>query len=669
MYSLFLVFLILACDGIRNPTSVFTSNMDRSVNPADDFFDYANGNWIKNNPIPPAESVWGIGSIVIDQNYERLRQINEEAVAGLYQSDPIQKKIADYWQVAIDSIKAEQQGLQYLRPYLDKINDISDTHSFIRTVAELYKIGVKTLVDVSVVQDPKNSEKYILRIDQGGLGLPEKEYYLSQNEGIMELRMTYRDHLSRMLMLMGEDTITAMKNAQSIYTLETRFALYSKKLEDLNNPYPNYHKLSVRELAAINKEISWTDFLIALGAGDVDSLLAGQPGFLYSLDQAMKATPVDILRKYLECRVLDNFSEMLPNRFSVEGYSFKKLIIGTKQRMPRWKRVIVDQQRVIGQLTGQIFVRKYFDSTSRARYENMAKEIKNAYARRVGSLEWISDFTRVKAVEKINAVRIKIGSPGHWDDLSDMEITDESYLLNVINGQRWYFEKEIGKLGKNVDRDEWKMLPQTYNSYYDYNNNEIVFPAAGFFIPDYNDVQLDDAIMFGYVGASFFGHEITHALDDLGRLYDQNGNLNNWWTSADSLSFEKRATLIVNQFDAYEPIKGFNINGKATKNQNIADLAGLEIALTAFRDSRVQRDNITINGYSPMERFFIGYAMSWMYKFRPERLRDMILTEIHAPAKYRVNGPLSNMEEFYKTFNVTPANRMYRDDSLRVKIW
>lgn len=667
-----IIFLLSACNGIRNPTSVYTSNMDKSVNPANDFFSYANGGWLGNNPIPPDESAWGIGTIVINENYERLRLINEEAVTmdegGNNRDDKI-RKIADYWRVAMDTAKIEKQGLHYLQPWLDKIDAVTDSKEFMRLVAGLYKIGVKTVVDISVVQDPKNSDRYILRIDQGGLGLPEKEYYLSQNEGLMELRMIYRDHLSRVLQLMGEDTISALKNAQSIYTLETRFALFSRKLEDLSDPYINYHKLSVRELANINKVVDWRDFLDALGVGDIDSVIAGQPGFLFSLDQAMAATPVEILKRYLECRLFDYYSEMLPDKFSNEGYSFKKWVLGIKQQRPRWKRVVADQQRILGQLTGQIFVNKYFDSLSRKRYENMAEGIRNAYALRVSNLDWMSEATKEKALRKVNAITIKVGYPDTWQDLSNLEISDDSYLQNVMNGEAWLFKNEIQKLNMPVDRSEWKMLPQTYDAYYDYSNNEIVFPAAGFFIPEYNDPQLDDAIMFGYIGASFFGHEITHALDDVGRMYDLNGNLNNWWTREDSISFEKRARLIVQQFNSYEPVEGFHINGEATMNQNIADLAGLEIALTAFRDSRVFKDNVTINGYTPLERFFIGYAMSWMYSTRPEKLRDMIITDIHSPARYRVNGPLSNISEFYSTYKVGPGNRMYRPDSVRVNIW
>lgn len=665
----FLVTIIGSCSNHQTSSAVdvFTVNMDPNVSPANDFFEYANGGWVKNTPIPGDESSWGIGNIVNEENNERLRKINEEA--SNQKGDSIEKKIGDFWKSAMDSVLIEKQGLKYIQNYLDTITQIQDIPQFIETAGRLYIIGVPVLMNLEITQDDKQSSKNALKIWQGGIGLPDRDYYFNKDTATRDIRIAYAAHIENVLKLLGHDSSQVHKEASDIYTLETRLAMFSRKLADLRDPYANYHKMNIRSLQQMTKSIHWEKLLSDIGITRIDSVIVGQPEFIKSIDQTLASTSIQTLKNYLTFHLINRYSEQLPEKFGEELFSFTKWLSGATERKPRWKRVISSEQEAMGELLGQLYVKKYFDSSSKSKYEKMAGEITEAFKNRILKLEWMSDSTKQKAITKLNAIHRKIGYPDKWKDFSTMKISDESFLQNMINASRWWAQYQIAKLGKPVDRDEWFMFPQTYNAYYNPSNNEIVFPAAAFIIPGYQDHDLDDAVMYGYAGASYIGHEITHGFDDQGRLYDAEGNLHNWWTSADSAAFAQRAALIVKQFNEYEPLPGYHINGLATQGENIADLGGIEIGIDAFKNSKVFKENRVINGYTPMERFFMGYALSWLYKIRPEALRRQLLTDVHSPAKYRVNGPFSNVNEFYKTYHVKTGDKMYRPDSLRVKIW
>jgi putative endopeptidase len=450
---------------------------------------------------------------------------------------------------------------------------------------------------------------------------------------------------------------------------ETRLAKYSRKLADLRNPYTNYHKMAVTDLGKLSSSIDWVQFLGDMGIPKIDSVIVGQPEFFKSLDASLQSASISDLKDYLTCRLVNSFSDVLPDKYVRESFSFEQLFSGAKTMKPRWKRVMQIENGAMGELLGELYVKKYFDSTAKERYVKMAAEIAEAYKNRIEKLDWMSDSTRQKAVAKLESITRKIGYPDKWKDFSAMEISRESYVQNLVSAGKWWHHFEVSKLGKPVDREEWGMYPQTYNAYYNPSNNEIVFPAAAFIVPGYADKDLDDAVMYGYVGASYIGHEITHGFDDQGRLYDANGNLHNWWTSNDSAEFAKRAAVIIQQFSDFEPLPGAHINGSATQGENIADLGGLEIGIDAFKKSDAYRKNEVIGGLTPMQRFFMGYALSWLYEFRPEVQKNRLMTDVHAPARERVNGPFSNIDEFYSAFNIKPGDKMYRPDSLRVKIW
>lgn len=669
LIALFLIGAFAAsCQFIsKSPTDVFSVNMDTSISPANDFFDYANGGWVKKTPIPADESSWGIGNIVNEENNERLKTINEEAAE--HGGDSIQKKIGDFWMAGMDSSHIEKTGLKYIQPYLESINNIQTIPQFMEMVGRLYVIGIPVLMDMNVAQDDKQSDKYAFRLSQGGLGLPDRDYYFNKDSATVNVRISYAVHIANILKLLGYDSTKTRAEANSIFTFETRLAMFSRELADMRDPNKNYNKMNLVELQKLSTQIRWQPLFTAIGIKNIDSVIVGQPEFFKSLDASLTSTSIQTLKDYLTYHLVNDFSDQLPEKFGREFFSFFKSLSGAKARKPMWKRVIASEQKAMGELLGQLYVRKYFDAASKKRYEQMANEIRDAFKERIQKLTWMSDSTKQKAIVKLEAIRRKIGYPDKWKDFSAMEITNENYLLNMINANRWWTNYEISKLSKPVDREEWFMFPQTYNAYYDPSNNEIVFPAAAFIVPGFKDHDLDDAVMYGYAGASYIGHEITHGFDDQGRLYDAKGNLHNWWSTQDSAAFAQRAAMIVKQFNSYEPLPGYHINGSATQGENIADLGGIEIGIDAFKKSNAYKENKIINGFTPMERFFMGYALSWMYKSRPEALRHQLMTDVHSPAKYRVNGPFSDVNEFYKTYHLKPGDGMFVTDSLRVKIW
>ena len=653
----------------ETPKDVFAADIDTTVNPGDNFFLYANGKWIKDNPIPAEESSWGIGYVVDNENQKRLRDICESAAKDGGTKVSASQKIGDFWTAAMDSVNIENQGTKYLQPYIDKINSITDIPSFINTIADLDKIGVSALFDNEVSQDDKKSDEMCLKLWQGGIGLPERDYYFKTDSSTSNIRKAYVKHIETLLEFQGQDSLSASKAAANILMLETKLAKVSRMLADLRDPYSNYHKTAISDLKKLSSSIDWEKYLNNIGVAHIDSVIVGQPEFFKALDGILKSAPINEWKDYLTYRLVNSFSNALPEKYGVEAFNYGESFSGAKERKPRWKRVIQSEEGSMGELMGQLYVKKYFDSTAKQRYEKMAEEIRSGYKDRIEKLTWMSDSTKQKALVKLAAIKKKIGYPDKWKDFSAMEISKGSYVQNLINARTWWHNFDMNKLGKPVDRDEWGMYPQTYNAYYDPSNNEIVFPAAAFIVPGYADKDLDDATMYGYVGASYIGHEITHGFDDQGRLYDASGNLHNWWTEKDSAAFAKRAAVIIKQFDDYEPLPGTHINGRATQGENIADLGGLEIGIDAFKKSDAYKKNEIIGGLTPMQRFFMGYALSWLYEIRPESLKTQLMTDVHAPAEYRVNGPFSNIDEFYSTFNIKPGDKMYRPDSLRVRIW
>ncbi len=672
LLSVSLLFALSACNNKKDTASkpdVVAVNIDTTVSPSIDFFDFANGGWIKKNPIPAEQSAWGIGNLVIEENMKRLREISEKAAASNDKKGSNNQKIGDFWSTAMDSATIEKQGLTPLQPWLTKIDKISDVNSLITTVAELKKIGSSTLFSDYVAQDAKNSEVMSYQLNQGGLGLPEREYYFKNDSTTVNIRNQYVNFITHILTMSGEDAAIAKIDASNILQLETKLAAASRKIEDLRDPYKNYNKMSVADLSKKSNNINWSNYLPIIGVTKVDSVIVGQPEFFVALNGLLTSTPINNWKSYLKFNLISDMAAVLPDAYGKESFEFNKLFSGAKVRKPRWKRAIQLEESLMGEMLGQLYVKEFFNETAKKRYTVMVDAIKEALKDRISKLTWMSDSTKQKAYIKLAAIKSKVGYPDKWKDFSSMQISKEGLASNYINANIWWHNYEYSKLGKPVDRDEWDMTPQTYNAYYNPSNNEIVLPAGIFTVPGYRDEELDDAVVYGYGGASTIGHEITHGFDDEGRQFDEKGNLVSWWTKTDEAAFNKKAEVMINQFNEFEPVKGYHINGKATLGENIADLGGILLGIEAFKKTTQYKEGKAIAGYTPMQRYFLGYALGWLGHTREEQLKNRLMTDVHSPAKYRVNGPFVDVDEFYSTFNIKPNSPMFRPDSLRVKIW
>ncbi|MBK7434587.1 MAG: M13 family metallopeptidase [Chitinophagaceae bacterium] len=677
MKRILLVFLtssaIIACNNEKSnekpKNDVLAVNLDTTVRPGEDFFDYANGGWIKSNPIPGEQSSWGIGYLVIEENLKRLRELSEKAASSNAAKGSNDQKIGDFWTLAMDSAKIEADGLKPIQPLLEKVNAISDIRSLLATVAEFKKIGSGTLFSDFVSQDAKKSDEMAYMLWQGGIGLPEREYYFKTDSATINIRNQYVKYIAKILSLSGETPAAAETAAGKILALETNLAKASRKLEDLRDPYKNYNKMSPADLGKMAGNINWSDYMNLIGVKGIDSVIVGQPEFFKALNTALTQTPIDDWKMYVKFNLLSDLAGVLPDAYGVESFNFNKLLSGAKERKPRWKRAIMMEENAMGEILGQLYVKEFFNEKAKKRYSDMVEAIRDALKDRITKLTWMGDSTKQKAFAKLAAMKSKVGYPEKWKDFSAMEIGRESLAQNYMNSRRWWHEYQYNKLGKPVNRDEWDMTPQTYNAYYNPSNNEIVLPAGIFTVPGFRDEELDDATVYGYAGASTIGHEITHGFDDEGRQFDAAGNLVSWWTKSDEESFKKRAEVMVTQFNEFEPVKGYHINGKATLGENIADLGGILLGMEAFKKTAQYKENKPLANLTPMQRYFLGYALGWLTHTREEQERNRLLSDVHSPAKYRVNGPFVSVDEFYTTFNIKPGDKMYRADSLRVKIW
>ena len=469
---------------------------------------------------------------------------------------------------------------------------------------------------------------------------------------------------------MGIDSVSASNKASAVVALETKLAAASRKLEDLRDPYTNYNKYAITSLGNLSPGIDWAATLSKMGVQHIDSVIVGQPEFYKALSNVIASADMQTLKDYMDFHLVATFAEYLSKPYSKANFDFYSKTIGGAQEMhPRWRRALDAEQGAIGEELGKLFVKEYFDATAKARYEQMVENVRNAYKARMEKLDWMTDSTRKKAIHKLMSIKKKVGYPDKWKDFSALKIDRGPYALNILRANQWWNTYGMNKLGKPVDREEWDMTPQTYNAYYNQSNNEIVLPAAMMSVPGFRDAELDDALVYGYTAASTVGHEITHGFDDQGRKSDEKGNLSSWWGWMDTVQFMKRADVLVQQFNKMNPIDTLHINGRATLGENLADLGGILIGLDAFKQTESYKKGEKINGLTPLQRFFLGYSLGWLLEERQERIARQLLTDVHSPAKYRVNGPFPNVPEFYEAFGIKPGDKMFMPDSLRVHLW
>ncbi len=647
-----------------------TGAIDKSVNPGTDFFKYATGTWMKNNPIPESERAWGIGNLVQEETYARLRKILESAEHSNSTKGSNEQKLGDFYASGMDTIKIEKQGISSLKEELDKINGLQNKNQLLNILPMLKREGVNALFRMGVSQDDKNSSLWSLYMIQGGLGLPNREYYFRKDARTENIRNEYKKHIAKMFQLSGEDESLASKHSQDVYAIESFLADSSRKLEDLRDPYKNYNKMTVSALQNISPNLDWSTILKSVGATNVDSVVVGQPEFYKQASNAVNKFDLEQWKAYLKWQLINAYADRLNSAFVNENFYFRGTIMtGVTKQRPRWKRIQDATETAMGELLGQVYVKKYYSLKTKKRYEKLVDNIIAAFAERIKKLDWMSDATKQKALLKLNAITKKVGYPDKWKDFSKLTISRDSYLRNTINTRIFWFDRDISHLGKPVDRTEWDMTPQTYNAYYNPSNNEIVLPAAMFIVPGVPDSKLDDAVIYSYAGASTIGHELTHGFDDEGRQYDAKGNLSDWWTKADEEKFKAKTQLMVEQFDSYVVLDSMHINGKATLGENLADLGGLVIGYDAFMKTKQFKEGKKINGLTPQQRFWLGYAYSWLGHTRPQALAQQVLTDVHSPNFLRVNGPFSDIPAFYEAFNIKEGEPMWRPPNKRVQVW
>jgi len=649
---------------------ILVSNLDLSVAPGQDFFAYANGTWLARHPVPNDEAGWGIGDLVEAELYLKLRNINEAAAAAPTPPGSDQQKIGDFWATAMDEARADALGLTPLQQELALIEAIQSVPDVVRASFALRPVGIDPFFDVLVGQDERQSDLISVHLEQGGLGLPDRDYYFNREKGTAQVRQEYVAHLGRLLQLMGRPEAEARSGAEQVMKLETALARASRKLADLRDPGKNYHRLSPATLTSKHTPlIVWSNELATLSLHP-DFVVVGQPEYFTALNRVLQQTPVPVLKDYLRLHLVSAYAEYLGKAWDDEDFSFGgKILSGQEQERPRWERVLDSQEHAMGMVLGKLFVKDYFPERAKQRYTGLVTAILTAYGERIDRLDWLSEPTKVKAREKLAKLKAKVGYPDHWKDYSTLVVGTNSYCENMMHAARWHFQDMIAKFGRPVDRTEWDMTPQTYNACYDDSNNEIVLPAAIFTVPGLRDEDLDDALVYGYAAASTIGHEITHGFDDEGRRFDAAGNLKNWWTAKDAARFQQRAARLAEQFNAYEPMPGLHINGQASLGENLADYGGVLLGLDAFKKTEQYRAGVKVAGLTPLQRYFLGYALSWARHDRTEHLRKELLSDVHAPPHWRVNGPLANMPEFYEAFGVQPGQPMWRSPELRVKVW
>lgn len=674
LFSLLSAALLWSCNNREeraHKEDILIVHRDTTVAPGDDFFEYANGAWVRKTQIPAEESQWGIGYLVNEELYKRKLKINEDALRENASNGPAQQ-IADFWAAGMDSVAIDRNGIKPLEAELKKIYEAPDKETLMQIAGQLHSIGVGVFFDQGVGQDAKNSEVMAYYLMQGGLGMPNRDYYLNNDSRTAGVREAYPAYVTQILQLGGvAHEGAARQKADSIMAFETALARSSRKLEDLRDPYANYNRMDMGKLSTTSPGINWDAVFRDIGLPRIDTLIVGQPEFLTTLSRLIRETPLQTLKDYMAFHLVSDFAPFLHTELANARFDFYgKKIRGTQEQRPRWKRVLDAEEMAIGEQVGKLFAEEYFNEKAKERYSQMVERVREAYKGRIQKLDWMSDSTKQKALAKLAAIKKKVGYPDKWKDFSDLNISRTSFAQNMMRAHAWWNKYHINKLGKPVDRDEWEMTPQTYNAYYNPSNNEIVLPAGIFTVPGYRDEELDDALVYGYAGASTIGHEITHGFDDEGRQFDAEGNLKNWWTPQDETEFKKRAQVLVDQFSKMHPLgDSMTINGKATLGENLADLGGILIGYDAFTQTPAFKEGKKISGLTPSQRFFLGYALGWLYKIRKEELASRLLTDVHAPAKERVNGPMPNVDAWYEAFQVQPGSKMYIAPEGRVRVW
>jgi putative endopeptidase len=639
------------------------SVMDLKADPCGNFFRYACGGWIDANPIPADQSSWGADQELMQRNQQQLRAILDKAVAN---PTPETQKIGDFYATCMDEAVIEKQGLDPLKPDLDKIAALTEKSQLPTLLAALHREGVESLFSFGAGQDAKDAESEIAIADQGGMGLPDRDYYLKNDPESVKLRADYAAHVALMFVLAGDNEKDAATHAATVLKIETVLAKGALDRVARRDPQQTYHLLQRTELDALTPGFDWTAYFRTVGAPPVKQVDITEEKFFRTAAKVISATQLDDLKTYLKWHLISDAAGWLPKAFVDENFAFYgKRLTGTAEIKPRWKRCVSAVDDSLGEDLGRAWVADHYSPEAKAGTERMVAAITEAFENDLKTVDWMSPETRAKAVVKLGQMRKKLGYPEHWRDYGALTVTRGDMLGNAARAAAFEMQREMGKIGKPVDRGEWQMSPPTVNAYYDAQMNDINLPA-GILQPPFFSPKFDDAVNFGETAGGTVGHEMTHGFDDEGRQYDGKGNLTDWWTKADAAKFTQRAQCVVDQYSGYVAVDKLHLNGKLTLGENVADLGGVRLGYVALMNILAKKPAPDIGGFTAAQRYFIGYGQSWCSATRPEGKRLRVATDPHSPAEFRVNGVVSDMPEFAAAFSCKAGAPMVRAKACRV---
>jgi len=645
------------------------ANMDTSIKPGDDFYDYANGTWIKNNPIPGKETRWGSFNILHQDNTDRLLGLLKEVSETPGQpKGSLKQRVGDLYASGMDSVTIEKHGYTPIKPDLQRIDQINDLNGVINElVYERVNGEASPLFRFGVGQDDKHPTVNIVGFDQGGTSLPDRDYYLKSDARTLKIQDAYKKYIISLFMLTGTSDDDAQKNAATILSIETVLAKAQLSRVAMRDPNVTYNKFSVTGFDKITPHLNWTQLMPELKAANQDTVLVGEPAFFKTADSLLAATPVNDWKVYLKWNILKGSAGSLSSAFVDANFKFSQVLSGQKVQTPRNERMSALVDGSLGELLGQLYVEKYFTPAAKQYMVDLVNNLKSTLGDRIQRLDWMSPETKARALKKLAAFTVKIGYPDKWQTYDGIVIDRDDYAANLRSIAIWRYNYMVSQLGKPVDKKRWGMTAPTVNAYYSPGNNEIVFPAGILQFPFF-DFAADDAVNYGGIGA-VIGHEMTHGFDDQGRRYDGDGTLRDWWTKTDADKFKVRADQVVNQYNAFTVLDTIHVNGKLTLGENLADLGGVNIAYEAFKKTKEGHSKEKIDGFTPDQRFFLSWAQVWRGSQRPESAAQRILTDPHSPEQYRCNAPISNIDAWYSTFNVQPGDKNYKKPEDRIKVW
>jgi len=643
------------------------SNMDLSVKPGNNFYQYANGGWVKKNPVPSSKTRWG--------SFDELRELSSKRLQTLLEAaakQPVRDRktqiIGDFYASGMDSVAVDAKGYQPIKADLERLNMISNSADVLREINNLRINGAGgALFGMSVGPDRKNVMKYIPSVSQGGTTLPDRDYYLNNEPRSVTIRTAYKKYLQKMFSLVGEDAATAANSADAVMKIETELANAQMSRIQMRDPNATYNKFSVKDLGNITPKIDWAMMLNDSKIMGADSLLVNNPGFMKKVDNMLGSLPAEDWRSYLRWNLIKSAAPYLSSDFVKADFEFTRVQTGQKEQTPRWQRMSGLIDRMLGDMVGELYVKKYFKPEAKDYMVKMVDNLQNTFAERIKKLDWMSDETKTMALAKLNTIAKKIAYPDKWKEYEGVTASKNDFYENVRGAGKWLYNYNVTRMGKPVNRKEMGMTPPTINASYNPSSNDITFPAGILQFPFF-DFGADDAVNYGGI-AAVIGHEMTHGFDDQGRQFDAVGNLKDWWSKPDADKFKAKANEVVQQYNALTVLDTVHVKGELTLGENLADLGGLNMAYEAFTKTKQFKEGKKIDGFTPQQRFFLSWAQIWRNNTLPEQAQQLIKTDPHAPGEHRANAPVTNIDAWYDAFGVKEGDKMYKAKEQRTKIW